>query len=285
MTDRTVPAVTELEADGGLGRIDVSWSVRRPYQPLVDHFAVYAAPNRRFRPSADTLIGKTIDAHLRHDRLGPQGQTWYYQVITVDAAGRHSDPAGPVRADSVESVTRSGKPVAVVGDFDRRSLELALAPDGYQDYLDRFPEGPDYTDGLSTPGTDWPYLHPGPADRWAGGKEHTFRLRFDLSEPPTADLVLAVWLIDTHASTPGRLAVACNGTEIADVELEKGATKGSTQGDATKPGTPLRPSMVELKVPASTLRSDRNTLSLRKGEGSWHAYDAVGVFSPDRAER
>ncbi|CAM3006601.1 polysaccharide lyase family protein [Saccharomonospora xinjiangensis] len=278
----TVPSVTDLAAKGELGRIEVSWSARRQYQPLVDHFAVYAARQRNFRPSPDTLVGKTIDTRFRHGDLGPEGQTWYYQVITVDASGKASEPAGPVKGTSVESVTVSGAPVAVVGEFDRRSLELALAPNGYRDYLSTFPDGADYTHGVSSPGTHWPYLHPGRADKWAGSKAHTFRLRFTLPEKPSADLALAIWLIDTHASIPGVLDISCNGTAVAGVPLEKGATKGSSQGDATVPGSPLVPSMVELPLPASALRAGENVLTLHKDEGSWHAYDALGVFAPRR---
>lgn len=278
----TVPSVVDLSAKGDIGRIEVSWTARRQYQPLVDHFAVYAAKHRDFRPSADTLIGKTIDTHFRHDGLGPAGQTWYYRVVTVAASGQTSAPAGPLRATSAESVTASGTPVAVIGDFDRRSLELALAPNGYGDYLDRFPDGADYTHGVSTPGTDWPYLHPGPSDRWAGSRAHTFRLRFTLPEKPATDLALAIWLIDTHASIPGVLEISCNDTAVAEVELEKGATKGSLQGDATLPGNPLVPSIVELPLPAAAVKAGENVLILHKGEGSWHAYDALGVFAPRR---
>ncbi|SFA95026.1 Polysaccharide lyase family 4, domain III [Amycolatopsis marina] len=275
-----VAPVRDLDAESGIGRIDVTWGIRSPYHPLVDHFAVHGSTHPRFHPTAENLIGKTIDTHLRHEGLGPRGQTWYYRVMTVDAAGRRSHPAGPLRARTVESVTVAGTPIAVIGEFDRKSLELALAPAGYASYLARFPNGADYTHGVSAPGTDWPYLHPGPADRWAGSRAHTSRLRFRLPSAPGHDLVLAVWLIDTHASIPGTLTVSCNDSTVADVPLEKGATKGSLQGDATLPGNPLRPSIVEISLPASGLRAGENVLSLAKNSGSWHAYDALGVFAP-----
>jgi hypothetical protein len=183
-----------------------------------------------------------------------------------------------LRASTVESVTVAGRPVAVLGTFDRKSLELALAPGGYDQFLTRFPGGVDYTHGVSTPATHWPYLHPGPADKWAGSTAHSFRFRFSLDTAPAEDLALAVWLIDTHATIPGRLVVACNDKPVTDVALEKGATKGSTQGDATVPGSPLRPSVVEVPLPRGVLVAGQNVLTLAKPEGSWHAYDAVGVF-------
>jgi hypothetical protein len=271
--------VRDLDATAGIGRIDLTWQARS-YRPLVDHFAVYGSPDPGFRPGPDTLIGKTIYSQLRHDGLGPRGQTWYYRVVTVDAAGARSRATDLLAAASVESVTVSGRPIAVIGDFDRKSLELALAPNGYQQYSSTFPDGADYTHGVSTPGDDWPYLHPGPADRWAGSRSHTFRFRFRLPEPPGRDLTLAIWLIDTHASTPGRVAVSCNDRAVAEVPLEKGATRGSLQGDATVPGSPLRPSIVEIALPRDAFVAGENVLTFGKSEGSWHAYDAVGVFEP-----
>lgn len=273
--------VGDLTARPGIGRIDLTW--RAPsYPPLVDHFAVYASADPAFRPGPETLLGKTIYGGLRHDNLGPAGETRYYRGVTVDAAGERSRPSEVVRATSVESVTIAGRPVAVVGTFDRRSLELALAPGGYDQFLTRFPGGVDYTHGVSAPATDWPYLHPGPADRWAGSAAHTFRLRFTLDAVPPEDLAVAVWLIDAHASTPGRLVVTCNDGAVADVALEKGATRGSIQGDATVPGSPLRPSIVEAPLSRGVLVAGENVLALAKPEGSWHAYDAVGVFEPAR---
>ncbi|HEX6351795.1 polysaccharide lyase family protein [Actinophytocola sp.] len=266
-----------LTARPSIGRIDLTWQARS-YTPLVDHFAVYASPDRTFQ--TETLIGKTIYGTFRHDNLGPARQTWYYRIVTVDAAGERSRPSAVLRASSVESVAIGGRPVAVIGTFDRKSLELALAPGGYNEFLTRFPSGVDYTQGVSTPAADWPYLHPGPADKWAGSKAHTFSFRFRLDTAPAADLALAVWLIDTHATTPGKLVVACNGNAVTEAALEKGATKGSTQGDATVPGSPLRPSIVEVPLPRGVLVAGENVLTLAKPEGSWHAYDAVGVFAP-----
>ncbi|MFB9904157.1 polysaccharide lyase family protein [Allokutzneria oryzae] len=269
--------IRQLAATPGIGWIDLTWEADS-YHPLVDHFAVYASDSPYSRGE---LIGKTVYTRLRHDNLGPRGRTWYYRVVTVDAAGDRSLPSPVLRASSLTSVTVSGRPVAVIGDFDRKSLELALAPNGYQQYSTRFPNGPDYAFGVSSPSADWPYLHPGPADKWAGSKAHTFRFRFRFPLPSVRNLVLAVWMIDSHATTPGRLEVSCNGTSVADVALERGATKGSTTGDATVPGSPLRPSIVELPIPGSALRVGENVITLGKASGSWHAYDAVGVFDPN----
>jgi hypothetical protein len=52
------------------------------------------------------------------------------------------------------------------------------------------------------------------------------------------------------------------------------------QGDATVPGSPLRPSIVEIALPRDAFVAGENVLTFGKSEGSWHAYDAVGVFEP-----
>lgn len=259
--------VRRLRATGELGRIRLSWQ-GEPYRPLVDHYAVYATPPG----GAESLIGKTVYANFAHSGLGGSARTFRYRVVTVDAAGDRSRPSSPVVGSSVESVTVAGRPIATVGTFDHKSLELALAPGGYAQYPTRYPNGVDF------PATDWPYLHPGPADAWAGRKAHRFTLRFSLGATPAADPWLAVWLIDSHATNPGAVVVGLNGTPVREVPLERGGTRGSLDGDATLPGTLLKPSYVELPLPRAALVPGENVLTIDKNAGSWHAYDAVGLF-------
>jgi hypothetical protein len=273
--------VTGLAAEGRIGAIDLTWDLAA-WEPLVDHYAVHAGESRRVDISDDTLVGKTVYGRLTHDTLGPEARTRYYSIVTVDAAGRRSRPTAAVRGTSTESIVVGGTPVATVGAFDSKSLELALAPSGGQSrFLSTFPNGVDFTHGSSDPAADWSYLHPGPSDSWAGRRSHTFRLHFDLPDAPGSDLGFAIWLIDTHATLAGTAVIAVNGTDTADVAFEGGATRGSLEGDATAPGTALRPSFVELTLPAERFAAGRNTVSITKTQGSWHAYDAVGVFRLD----
>ncbi|MFD0899970.1 polysaccharide lyase family protein [Actinomadura sediminis] len=270
--------VHALRAEPGIGRIRLSWK-GEPYEPLVDHYAIYGSRSSRFELGPDTLVGKTVYGSFVHDRMGGARQDWHYRVVTVDAAGRRSRPSAALRAHSTESVTVSGTAVATVGEFDHRSLELALAPNGYARYRDRFGEGPDYTFGTSTPANDWAYIQPGPSDAWAGRRPSRATFRFPLEAVPSGETWLAIWLIDTHASIPGTIELALNGTPVREVQLENGGTRGSLEGDATRPGTPLKPSYVELPLPSAALRTGENALTIDKRTGSWHAYDALGVFT------
>ncbi|SCL72826.1 Polysaccharide lyase family 4, domain III [Micromonospora citrea] len=265
-----------LRATGELGRIRLSWA-GEAFHPLVDHYAVYAGRSSGFAVGPQTLLGKTVYSYFRHERLGGRRQDWHYRVVTVDAAGNRSEPSAEVLGSSLDSVTVTGQPVATLGEFDQRSLEFALAPNASSQFLTRFPNGVDVTHGVH--GTaDWSYIHPGPADSWAGRREHRFTFRFTLDTPPAAGLWLAIWLIDTHASLPGTVALGLNGAPVREVALEGGATRGSLEGDATLPDSPLKPSYVEVALPAATLVAGTNVLTIDKTVGSWHVYDALGVF-------
>ncbi|MFD0852146.1 hypothetical protein ACFQ07_07935, partial [Actinomadura adrarensis] len=103
--------------------------------------------------------------------------------------------------------------------------------------------------------------------------------RFPLEAVPSGETWLAIWLLDTHASIPGTVELALNGTPVREVKLENGGTRGSLEGDATLPGTPLKPSYVELELPAAALRTGENVLTIDKQVGSWHVYDALGIFA------
>lgn len=273
-----MPAVVrDLRAGGELGRIRLTWA-GEAYRPLVDHYAVYASESPEVPIEPAALLGKTLYPNFVHGRLGGRARTWHYRVVVVDAAGERSRPSRTVRGASVESVAVSGRPIATVGTFDQRSLELALAPNGYAQFPTRFPDGVDYTYGVHAPGTGWPYLHPGPSDAWAGRKAHRFTFRFALPAVPAGEVWLAIWLIDTHATAAGSVHLGLNGTAVREVTLERGATRGSLEGDATVPGSPLKPSYVELALPRDRLVTGENVLTVDKNAGSWHAYDALGVF-------
>ena len=69
-----------------------------------------------------------------------------------------------------------------IGTADNDTSELALGPDGYG----RYTKDPLFVVGTSDPKRDWPYVQPGPADTWAGGRQHDFVVVFSLGEVPDA---------------------------------------------------------------------------------------------------
>ncbi|MER8070270.1 polysaccharide lyase family protein [Streptomyces sp. NPDC094034] len=274
-SDRAPSPVTGLTATGRLAAIDLTW---KPYDGgLVDHYEVYASQDPAARPSEATLLTRTLYPHLAHATLGPQAVTWYYSIVTVVASGARSRASRAVSATTTPSVS-TGTPLAQVGTFDHKGLEFALSPNLSSKYLTTFPHDVDFTYGSSTAARDWSYLHPGPSDSWAGRRQHTFTLRFTLDAAPTRPVGFALWLTDAHATLAGTADLAVNGATATRLTFTGGATKGSLEGDATRPGSPLKPSFYELALDAALFTAGENTLTLTKTAGSWIAYDALGLF-------
>lgn len=269
------PAITELRGSGAISTVTLDWKPVS-WATVVDHYAVYVAEPGS---TSYSLLGKTVYPRFEHRGLEFTGIPRSYRVVTVDAAGNRSRPSAAVSAAATTSVTVSGVPVARVGEFDGKGSEFALSPSGYAQYPTRFPSGVDYTDGTSTPSADWSYLLPGPADRWAASKNHRAIFRFDLAAVPAQDLDLALWLIDSHATIPGSAILTVNGTEVDRLIFANGATKGSLIADSTYPGSPLKPSYIERPLTRDLFRTGQNVIELFKDQGSWIAYDALGIYA------
>ncbi|MBI4879877.1 MAG: hypothetical protein HY812_09505 [Planctomycetes bacterium] len=160
-----------------------------------------------------------------------------------------------------------------IGREDRGTAELALGPDGYG----RFEHDGLFVVGLSDARADWPYVQPGPADAWAGSREHSFAILFELEEAPGAeDGLLVLDLADTHYARPPRLRIALNGETLATLETLAGASDASLEG-APQQGIPRR---IAVPVPGALLRRGENDLCIASVEGSWFLYDAVSLHAP-----
>lgn len=159
-----------------------------------------------------------------------------------------------------------------IGVADNRNAEFALAPQGYQQFKD---------DGFfvvnrSDPRTDWPYVHPGPADGWAGNRRHTFTVVFGLSAvPTTGECRLIVDLLDTQAGQPPRLRAEINGRRF-ESDLPAGAGDASVYGDPARG----REHVWRLAFPADVLRAGDNEVALTTVSGSWILYDALWLEAP-----
>ena len=91
---------------------------------------------------------------------------------------------------------RSAEVVWQIGQPDRAYGEFAVAAN-WGAFADQFNEPPVFVVGEDDPAKDWPFIHPGPVDQWAGARRHSFEIQFNLSEPmkPYYELQLKlVWL-------------------------------------------------------------------------------------------
>lgn len=179
------------------------------------------------------------------------------------------------------------------------ATEFALSPDGYASYDSAFPHDVNYTaqqdtgfttgvsypsdttpyvsatgTGVSTP--QWSYLQPGPADGWAGSRQHTFTLNFNLDKAPTKDLTLSLWLLDTQDLNPPTISVALNSGSGQSIHLPAGGGDGYRYGDGGS-GEVIKPSNQSITLPATGLKSGRNTVTITTTAGSWLAYDGFAI--------
>ncbi len=159
-----------------------------------------------------------------------------------------------------------------IGRMDGTGAELALGPGGYRGYT----EDGFYVVGRSDASRDWPYVHPGPADGWAGSGEHTFTVVWGVAgEVGDGVCRLRLGLVDTHAGGPPRLEVRLNG-RLVERALAGGA------GDASIGGRPEagRRQEVAVEFPAGALVAGDNQLQITTVGGSWMLYDGLRFEGP-----
>ena len=68
-------------------------------------------------------------------------------------------------------------------DKDYHDLSFNAEQDTYPR---RFPQDVNFVVGQSNPAKDFSGIHPGPRDAWAGGREHSFKITFNLGAPPSS---------------------------------------------------------------------------------------------------
>jgi alpha-mannosidase len=163
-----------------------------------------------------------------------------------------------------------------IGVRNTNDTEFALAPGGYAQYPTAFPNDAIFTVGQSNASTAWPYVEPGPADAWAGSRQHTFTVLFGLQSAPTNGTCQADFdLLDTQSVVPPQLNITVNGQSYSQT-LPAGA------GDASVMGNPAAGKEFKFSVPfpVSLLRSGLNQIGITTVSGSWFLYDWLGLETP-----
>jgi len=163
-----------------------------------------------------------------------------------------------------------------IGKADGKNAEFALAPGGYA----RFQNDGFFVVGNSDPKKDWPYVHPGPVDSWAGSRPHTFLVLFGLKAVPAAgDCRLEFHLIDTQGASPPTLRV-----EVNEKGFERSLPAGA--GDVSVRGRPNqgRAHQFTVPFPSSLLKTGDNEVRITTLKGSWLLYDSIGLAVPAGAE-
>jgi alpha-mannosidase len=159
-----------------------------------------------------------------------------------------------------------------IGNDDGQYREFALGAGKVNDYR----EDPTFLIGASNPANDWPFIHPGPADAWAGKRAHTFSIAFGLANTAAeGQCELSVALVDTHWQAPPNLKIFINGQKF-ERRLPRGGSDASLNGHPEN-GKPYR---FKVDFSATLLKRGVNSIEIVNDQGSWMLYDWLGLKTP-----
>ncbi len=161
-----------------------------------------------------------------------------------------------------------------IGLADGDDREFALGPGGWPRFEERFELDPVFLVGRSSPREDWPYIHPGPSDSWAGSRSHTFTILFALREVPEGVSELIFDLVGTHVGLPPRIQVAVNDASY-DFTMPPGRALEAADDPAR--GTPFQ--FICVMEPGA-LKTGLNRVTITTLSGAWIVYDAIRFVAP-----
>ena len=169
-----------------------------------------------------------------------------------------------------------------IGENDASAGEFALAPGGYERFV---PDDFGFEDryflvGYSRPGADFPYVLPGPRDRWAGSsseagcRTQVLNILFGLEKHSGQEAVL---VIDLAGVNPGRslLKVTVNGT--ASYQETGGGDDRIIAGDIRDGDERL----VKIPLAPGVLKEGGNCITITILEGSWVVFDQIRLEGPE----
>ena len=183
----------------------------------------------------------------------------------------------------VQTVLCAGQHVIwKIGESDDSTGEFALAPDGYEDFIredfgfeDRY-----FLVGHSDEKKDFPYVLPGPDDKWAGSSHisgcRTQVLNILFALESLGEEEQAMLTIDLAGMFRGRSVLkATVNSAVSYHELEKGADR-VIKGDIRDGDERL----LRIPLPAGTLKRGGNQVTLTILEGAWVAFDQIRLEGP-----
>ena len=217
-----------------------------------------------------------------------------------------------------QSCTTENKTIWQIGEADNSSAEFALAPGDYENFIENDFGWEDkyFLIGSSNIKTDWPYVLPGPTDKWggtwstSGWRSHTLNILFGLEKIPKKDeWKLFVDLQDVNAKDAPIFKITVNGKSWK-YELPLGSGKNSLEGVSSEelekmianpiPENEIKKAdekaniktqnsvvfehLIEIPIPKSLLKKGGNTISLTTIQGSWLMFDQLRLEGPGSAK-
>lgn len=211
-------------------------------------------------------------------------------MLVFGAAAAQEPAAAPAQTPTDASVaappeapaeTPADKPPSTIlwqiGEADNDTEDLALAPNGYK----RYSQDGYFVAGYSDPKTDWPYVHPGPLDGWAGTTPKVFTIIFSVAKLPLeGECQLQFDFVDVHKMQPPKLEVYVNGNMLSRQLVSGSGSDAALMGDPSK-GQEQKATMA---FPTRFLRRGDNVISIKNAMGSWLVYDSVWLEAPQETQ-
>jgi hypothetical protein len=173
-------------------------------------------------------------------------------------------PASLTAASPPDTVWLVGKPDAMVREF-------GLVQEGYARFNEVHPNAVEFTLGES-PLTSWPFVHPAPRDSWAGGREHTFTLRFNAGESFGQSTWFIIGIAGGHTSERSAVVVRVN-----DTPLPSQRAPGGSMQVVFDPRTPGEELALRFKIPGGVIRRGTNAITITLKDQSWILYDYLAL--------
>ena len=179
----------------------------------------------------------------------------------------------------------AGNVVWQIGEKDGTGNEFALAPTGYEIFIesdfgweDKF-----FLIGHSDAKKEFPYVLPGVNDKWTGSTwasgRHTQQVNvlFDLTKKGAgAPWTLFIDIADVHKAQQPLLKVVVNGKARKFVLPKGGGDASILKGDFSK----AKPHTVKIDLSDAEIREGANEISITSLEGSWAIFDDVRLEGP-----
>lgn len=175
------------------------------------------------------------------------------------------------------------KTIWQIGEYDSSASEFALTPNAYKDFVAQGFGGKDryYVVGKSIPSEDWPYILPGPKDRfsgygyWAGLALHRLPIYFELDYVPAEGAcTLVVQIIEVSSENPPLFRAVING-KAYNHQLQAGKSGGIPQDLGMNPQT------ISFSFPAEELKKGINEIIFQNMTGNWCVFDAIKMDGPE----
>ena len=187
-----------------------------------------------------------------------------------------------------------------IGKKDGSTLDLALAPDRYLEYVGRefgF-EDHNFIIGASAPNKEFPYVLPGPVNWWggtwptAGWRTHQVNILFGVDKMADGEWKLIVNLNDYAKSYQPFVKVSINEQDYYKRLLPNPDSKVNIMQSPTINRDPIdslalvnqdpnhTPVTLEIPLHKGVIREGGNTISIYVLEGAWIIFDNVEMVSP-----